>query len=86
MSEQTDRVITIDDLADGQVQEEPFFITEEIEAEMIAAGYVFEPPAHFTTTNARRLFDLRARGSVLAHAGSVLTFQYFRSDPKCVGM
>lgn len=27
--------------------EEPFFITEEIEAEMIAAGYVFEAPAHF---------------------------------------
>lgn len=24
--------------------EEPFFITEEIEAEMIAAGYEFEPP------------------------------------------
>lgn len=47
------------DLANGQAQEEPFFITEEIEAEMIAAGYVFEPPAHFTTTNARRLFDLR---------------------------
>lgn len=46
------------DLADGQAQEELFFITEEIEAEMIAAGYVFEPPAHFTTTNARRLFDL----------------------------
>lgn len=58
MSEQTDRVITIDDLADGQVQEEPFFITEEIEAEMIAAGYVFEPPTHFTTTNARELFGI----------------------------
>lgn len=27
-------------------QEEPFFITEEIEADMVAAGYVFEPPAH----------------------------------------
>lgn len=26
--------------------EEPFFITEEIEAEMIKAGYVFEPPEH----------------------------------------
>ena len=25
-------------------QEEPFFITEEIAAEMIAAGYEFEPP------------------------------------------
>lgn len=46
------------DLADGQAQEELFFITEEIEAEMIAAGYVFEPPAHLITTNARRLFDL----------------------------
>lgn len=28
---------------------EPLFITEEIEAEMIAAGHVFEPPAHITT-------------------------------------
>ena len=25
--------------------EEPLFITEEIEAEMIKAGYVFEPPS-----------------------------------------
>jgi hypothetical protein len=59
MSEQTDRVITNDDLADGQVQEEPFFITEEIAAEMIAAGYVFEPPAHVTITNARDLFGIQ---------------------------
>lgn len=36
--------------------QEPFFITEEIEADMRAAGYVFEPPAHFTTTNIRELF------------------------------
>ena len=28
---------------------EPLFITEEIEAEMIAAGYVFEPPTHVST-------------------------------------
>lgn len=28
-------------------QEKPFFITEQIEAEMVAGGYVFEPPAHF---------------------------------------
>lgn len=25
-------------------ENEPFFITEEVEAEMIAAGYEFEPP------------------------------------------
>lgn len=30
--------------------EEPFFISEEIEAEMIKAGYVFEPPKHISTT------------------------------------
>ena len=31
---------------DTLLTEEPFFITEEIEAEMIQAGYVFEPPTH----------------------------------------
>lgn len=34
---------------DGQV--EPFFITEEIEAEMIARGHTFEPPNHARTTS-----------------------------------
>ncbi|QHQ28283.1 hypothetical protein XACN24_07520 [Xanthomonas albilineans] len=28
---------------------EPFFITEDIEAEMVEAGYVFEPPIHVST-------------------------------------
>ena len=32
-------------------QAELFFITEEIEAELIAAGYVFEPPGHARTTS-----------------------------------
>lgn len=32
---------------------EPFFITEEIEAEMRAAGHVFEPPAHVSTLRLR---------------------------------
>ncbi len=31
---------------DSPLIEEPFFITEEIEAEMIQTGYVFEPPTH----------------------------------------
>jgi len=30
---------------------EPFFITEEIEAELITAGYEFEPPDHARTTS-----------------------------------
>lgn len=29
--------------------DEPFFITDEIEAEMKAAGYTFVPPAHVST-------------------------------------
>ena len=29
--------------------DEPFFITEEIEAEMKLEGYVFEPPTHVST-------------------------------------
>lgn len=37
---------------------EPFFITEEIEAEMVATGYVFEPPTHVSTL---RLRDVLAR-------------------------
>jgi hypothetical protein len=34
----------------------PFFITEEIEADLIKTGYVFDPPNHFNTTNIRELF------------------------------
>ena len=39
-------------------QDEPFFITEEIAAEMIAAGYEFEPPTIPCTI---RLRDVLAR-------------------------
>ncbi|MBK1779738.1 hypothetical protein JHL22_00750 [Advenella sp. WQ 585] len=35
----------------NQPLEEPFFITEEIQAEMIAAGYEFEPPNHIRTVS-----------------------------------
>jgi len=39
---------------------EPFFITEEVEATMLAAGYVFEPPKHVSTL---RLSDVLASRS-----------------------
>ena len=38
--------------------EEPFFITEEMEAELIAAGHVFEPPPIVCTG---RLHDVLER-------------------------
>jgi len=34
---------------------------------MKAAGYIFEPPSHVTTTNARELFGLRP-GETVAQA------------------
>ncbi len=53
--------------ANREDQEEPFFITEEIEADMRAAGYVLDPPAHVTTTNIRELFGWQP-GETLAEA------------------
>lgn len=34
---------------DKDNQIEPFFITEEVEAEMVSRGYSFEPPNHVRT-------------------------------------
>lgn len=36
---------------------EPLFITEEIEAEMIAAVHVFELPTHITTFHLEEILD-----------------------------
>lgn len=41
-----------------QHNEEPFFITEAVEAELIGAGYVFEPPPIVCTG---RLHDVLQR-------------------------
>lgn len=38
-------------------QEEPFFITEEIGAEMVAAGYEFEPPPIACTGRLRDMLE-----------------------------
>jgi hypothetical protein len=46
---------------------EPFFITEEVEAELIAAGYEFEPPGHARTASIRELFGWQP-GETLSEA------------------
>lgn len=35
---------------------EPFFITEEVDAKLAAAGYEFEPPGHARTASIRELY------------------------------
>lgn len=42
-----------------QDENEPFFITEDVEAELAAAGYEFEPPAHARTKSIRELYGWR---------------------------
>lgn len=36
-------------------QAEPFFLTEELEAELIAVGSEFEPPSHARTISLRKI-------------------------------
>ena len=48
---------------------EPFFITEEIEAELIAAGYEFAPPGHIRTKSIHDLFGWQP-GETLGEAVS----------------
>jgi hypothetical protein len=50
-------------------QAEPFFITEEVEAELIAAGYEFEPPGHARTASISELLGWRP-GETLSEAVS----------------
>lgn len=52
-------------------QAEPFFITEDVEAELTAAGYEFEMPGHARTASIRELFGWRP-GEALAEAVSRL--------------
>lgn len=37
-------------------ENEPFFLTEDVAAEMTAAGYEFKPPGHIRTKSVRDLF------------------------------
>lgn len=48
-------------------QAEPFFITEDVEAELTAAGYEFETPGHARTASIRELFGWRP-GETLTEA------------------
>ncbi len=50
-------------------QAEPFFITDEVQAELITADYEFAPPGHARTASIRELFGWRP-GETLSEAVS----------------
>lgn len=52
-----------------QDKNEPFFITEDVAAELTAAGYEFEPPGHARTASIRELFGWQP-GETLSEAVS----------------
>ncbi|MCV4172404.1 transcriptional regulator [Pseudomonas aeruginosa] len=50
-----------------QGKNEPFFITEDVAAELTAAGYEFVPPGHARTASIRDLFGWQT-GETLSEA------------------
>jgi hypothetical protein len=52
-------------------ENEPFFMTEEIEAGLITAGYVFEPPGHFRTTSLAEILAGLADDELAAWPGQL---------------
>lgn len=50
---------------------EPLFITEEIEAERKAVGYVFEPPTHVSTLRLRDVLATLSDAELAAWPGEV---------------
>ena len=52
-------------------QEEPFFITDEVKAEMIAAGYVFEPPLIACTVRLRDVLESMTDAELALQPGEI---------------
>lgn len=52
-------------------ENEPFFITEEVEAEMIAAGYVFEPPPIVCTDRLRDVLERMTDAELALQPGEI---------------
>lgn len=54
-----------------QCQEEPFFITDEVKAEMMAAGYVFEPPLIACTLRLRDVLEGMSDAELALQPGKI---------------
>jgi hypothetical protein len=52
-------------------QATPFFITEEVKAEMIAAGYVFEPPPIACTLRLRDVLEGMSDAELALQPGEI---------------
>lgn len=52
-------------------QDEPFFIIEEVEAELLAAGYVFDPPPIACTLRLRDVLEGMSDAELTLQPGEI---------------
>lgn len=52
-------------------QDEPFFITEDVAAEMIASGYKFEPPPIASTVRLRDVLESMSDAELALQPGEI---------------
>lgn len=52
-------------------QDEPFFITEKVEAGLLAAGYVFEPPPIACTLHLRDVLEGMSDAELASQPGEI---------------
>lgn len=54
---------------------EPFFITEEVAAEMVAAGYEFEPPPIACTVRLRDVLEGMSDAELALQSGEIADWE-----------
>lgn len=63
-------------------QAKPFFITEEVKAKMIAAGYVFEPPPIACTLRLRDMLEGMSDAELALQPGEIADQERERRQSK----
>ncbi len=67
-----------------QTATEPFFITEEIGAVMVAAGYVFEPPPIACTVRLRDVLERMSDAELALQPGEIADQERVRRQAACL--
>ncbi len=63
-------------------ENEPFFLTEEVESEMIAAGYEFEPPPIACTMRLRDVLEGMSDAELVLQPGEIADLERERRQSK----
>lgn len=62
----------------------PFFITEEVAAEMIAAGYEFEPPSIICTVRLRDVLESMSDAELALQPGEIANHERERRQKQAI--